>query len=161
MTKQIRISDGSFVTVDDDDYEILMERKWQQNGNGYAVRGVHIGGRKYKKIIMHRFIMKAEKGEFVDHINGDKSDNRKENLRIATSQQNSMNIGLRTNNKSGYKGVRYEARRGKWKAEIKKDYRNIFLGYFDNKHDAARAYNEGAKKYHGEFASLNIIKEDN
>ena len=160
MTKEITISDGTIVLVDEEDYERLMRRKWTANGNGYAVIGIHLGKRKYKKVYMHREILGAKDGEFVDHINGNKSDNRKSNLRISTSQQNSMNIGLRKNNKSGYKGVMYETRRSKWRAEIKKDYRNVFLGYFDNKHEAAKAYNTAAIELHGEFANLNIIKED-
>lgn len=160
MTKQIQISDGTFVLVDDEDFERLTKRKWTANGNGYAVIGIHLGNRKYRKVYMHREIIDAKQGEFVDHINGDKTDNRKCNLRIASSQQNSMNIGLRRNNKSGYKGVRFDKRRSKWYAEIKKDYRSRFLGYYDCKHEAARAYNEAAIELHGEFANLNEILED-
>lgn len=160
MSNEIVISDGTSVIVDTDDYDRLMKRKWSANGNGYAVIGIHLGNRKYKKVYMHREIVRAADGEQVDHINGNKADNRKCNLRISTKQQNAMNIGLRQNNKSGYKGVRYEARRNKWRAEIKKDYRNVFLGYFNNKHDAAKAYNVAAVELHGEFANLNIIKEE-
>jgi hypothetical protein len=157
---QIRISDGSFVTVDAEDFERLSKYRWSAHGKGYAVRGVHIGNRKYRHIAMHREIVGAEPGEYVDHINGDKSDNRKANLRIATNSQNLMNRGRNRNNTSGYKGVRYEKRRDKWAAEIKKDYKSKFLGYFDCKHEAARAYNRAALELHGEFAKLNEIKGD-
>ena len=157
--KQIILSDGSSVKVDDEDYEILSQWKWSANGNGYAVRGVHIGNRKYKKVYLHRQIMKAEKGQKIDHINGDCTDNRKENLRFATQAQNAMNIGLRKNNKSGAKGVMFEERRNKWRAEIKVNYKNKFLGYFENQIDATKAYNQAALKYHGEFAKLNDLNE--
>lgn len=109
---------------------------------------------------MHREIIDEKENEHVDHINGNKKDNRKSNLRIATSSQNSRNIGLRKNNTTGYKGVIYEKKRDKWRAEIKKDYKSIFLGYFDTKEDAAKAYNEASMKYHGEFANLNNVMED-
>lgn len=158
MTKRIRISDDSYVLVDAEDYEWLIKWRWSANGNGYAVRGKHIGNRKYQKIYMHREIAKAEKGEQVDHINGDKSDNRKENLRTASHADNSRNIGLRKNNTSGYKGVIFDRGRRKWRAEIKVNYENIHLGMFDCKIEAAKKYNEAAIKYHGDFANLNKIK---
>lgn len=160
MVKYIRISDGTDVLVDDGDYEYLMQWKWsaQSSKHGYAMRGEHIGNRKYKFFLMHRVIIGANPGECVDHINGNARDNQRCNLRIATRQQNSTNVGLRINNKSGYKGVRYDKRRGYWYAEIKKDYRSRYLGSFDNKHDAARAYNAAAIELHGEFANLNEIK---
>lgn len=159
MTMQVQISDGTFVLVDDEDYEYLMQWKWSAHSSkhGYAMRGEHIGNRKYEYFLMHRVLIEAKKGECVDHINGDTRDNRKENLRIATKQQNSMNVGLRSNNTSGYKGVTFDNRRNKWVAAIKKDYKSKFLGYFENKDDAAMAYNEAALKFHGEFANLNKI----
>jgi HNH endonuclease/AP2 domain len=157
--KEIPLSDGSVALVDDDDYEWASQFSWSANGNGYAVRGVHIGNRKYRKIYLHREIIGAKKGQKVDHINGNKLDNRKENLRLATPAQNAMNIGLRRNNTSGLKGVRFEERRDKWRAEIKVNYKNVFLGYFDNKFDAAKAYNDAAIKYHGEFARLNYLNK--
>jgi hypothetical protein len=157
---EILISDGNITIVDDEDFERLSQWKWSANGNGYAVRGEHLGNRKYRKIYLHREILGAERGEKVDHVNGNQLDNRKENLRIATQAQNAMNIGIRKNNKSGMKGVRYEERRSKWRAEIKVNYKNKFLGYFDNKIDAAKSYNTAAIKYHGEFARLNKIEEE-
>lgn len=157
--KAITISDGTEVIVDSDDYEKLTKYKWSANGNGYAVRGVHIGNRKYRKIYMHREILNVKSSEIVDHVNGNKFDNRKENLRVVTPSQNAVNAGRRKNNSSGYKGVFYESRRDKWRAEIKVNYRSVFLGYFDNKEDAAKAYNKAALKHHGEYAKFNKVKE--
>jgi two-component SAPR family response regulator len=157
---EMTISDGTTVIVDDDDYERLSKWKWTASGNGYAVRGKHIGNRKYRRIYIHREILGAKHGEKVDHINGDKLDNRKENLRIATTAENSRNISVRKDNKSGYKGVFFASSRNKWHASIKVNYKSKFLGYFESKTEAAKAYNAAAIKYHGKFAKLNEIDEE-
>ena len=94
-------------------------------------------------------------GMQVDHINGDRLDNRRENLRIVTNWQNQMNRGMTINNSSGYKGVRLR-RSGKWEAQIRVNKKAIFLGRFYDKLDAAHAYDDAAKKYFGEFARLNF-----
>ena len=114
---------------------------------------------KHKGYIMHREIMHAKKGEYVDHINGNKNDNRKENLRIVTNQQNACNQGIRSNNTSGYKGVTWSKNKNKWNAQITTNYKRKSLGYFDCKHKAAQAYNNRAVELHGKFAKLNVIKE--
>jgi hypothetical protein len=156
--KEIELLCGTKTLVDDDDYERLHHYNWRLNPAGYALRSTSING-KYATIRLHREIMGALKGEYVDHINGDVLDNRKSNLRICTNMQNAWNSGLSKSNTSGYKGVTWKKERGKWKAEIKKNYKPIFLGYFDNKHDAARMYNFWAKDMFGEYARLNVINE--
>ena len=107
---------------------------------------------------MHRFIMKPKSNEYVDHINGDKLDNRKENLRICTKKENQRNQKVRKDNTSGYKGVALMA--GKyWRAYITSGgSRQKHLGNFKTKEEAARAYDEKAKEYFGEFARLNFPK---
>jgi hypothetical protein len=155
---EIVISDGSSVMVDDEDYEWLTNWKWSAHGEGYAMRGEHIGNRKYKYFTMHREIVGAKKGDIVDHINGNKLDNRKENLRIANRSQNATNSKHRKN-ESGYRGVCKDKRRGLWKSEIRiGDGKRKFLGYYEDKIEAAKAYNEAAISYHGEFAKLNEIE---
>ena len=99
---------GKEAIVDDDDYEMLMEHKWhahkQLNNKFYVERKSPIDSNGKRKIIrMHRVITNAPKGMQVDHINGNTLDNRKENLRICTNQQNGMNRERTKNNKSGYK----------------------------------------------------------
>lgn len=101
--------------------------------------------------LMHHKYLPAS----IDHINGDKTDNRIENLRACTQQENCRNRGASAINKAGYKGV-YPVR-DKWRASIRDDQTQLHLGYFICKHEAAKAYNEAALKYHGEFAHLNII----
>lgn len=88
----------------------------------------------------------------IDHINGVRSDNRLVNLRPATRSQNRANIDKSWSNKSGYKGVRLDARSGKWRAQITKDGISTFLGTFDSPEDANSAYVSAAIASYGEFA---------
>ena len=105
---------------------------------------------------MHWDIIGKPRNKFeTDHINGDRLDNRKINLRICTRSQNNMNKGIQKNNNSGFKGVVFF--KGKWMAHIQINNRNIYLGVFDNIKDAAQAYNEAAIRYHKRFAVLNKI----
>lgn len=160
--KQIPLTKGKFAIVDDDDYDRLMGiGKWRVDAYGYAVKT-----KRYRKengkwsntnIIMHRLIANAKSGQFVDHINLNKLDNRKSNLRLCSRTENNRNIGLPKNNTSGYKGVTFFRLRGKFMAQITVNRKNIYLGYFEDPKDAAKAYNEAALKYYGEFANLNQI----
>ena len=94
-------------------------------------------------------------GQLVDHENGNGLDNRRTNLRIATTSQNNRNTALRSTNSSGYKGVSWNNENQRWKAQIQTDGTKTFLGYFDDLLDAAQAYNDAALEQHGEFARLN------
>ena len=107
---------------------------------------------------MHREILKCPKGLFIDHINRNGLDNRKNNLRVCSKSQNMMNTLIPKNNTSGYKGVSWSKRDKKWMAYIKIKNKFNNLGYFNIKEQAALAYNDAAKKYHGEFARLNKIE---
>ena len=114
----------------------------------------------YKPYYSHRIIYLMHNGhlpEQVDHINGDRSDNRIENLRECTNSQNSRNRGSSRNNTSGYKGVSFSKNNKKWIAQITFNRRLIYLGYTDTKEEAALLYNEAAIKYHGKFAFLNKL----
>lgn len=87
----------------------------------------------------------------VDHINGDRSDNRWSNLRLASRSQNNCNSGRRRNNTSGHKGVRFHKKAGKWMAEARINGERIYLGLFDTAEAASEAYSDHAQKTHGEF----------
>ena len=158
--KEIQLTQGKVALVDDDMYEYLNQWKWQVNKNGnkfYAVTSWLING-KYRTINMHRLITNNKNTKMhTDHINGDGLDNRKINLRICTTSQNSMNRGLQINNTTGFKGVNYDKFSNKFRAQIRVNniYKN--LGYYIDPKDAARAYNAAAIKLHGEFANLNKI----
>ena len=163
-TIQIQLLYGYKAIVDDCDSD-LARFKWSPLSSErlYAVKKIYVE-RKNKCEYMHRMIMERMigrplvKGEDVDHINRNKLDNRRCNLRIATRTQNNMNCGPRSNNKCGYKGVFWHEK--KWTTVIKVGDKRIRLGRFDDIKDAARAYNAAALKYYGEFAWLNPIEAD-
>lgn len=121
-------------------------------GNGYRVG--NILGRKY---YAHRVVWAMVKGEWpkecIDHINGDPSDNRIENLRAATKSQNGRNRGPQTNNKTGFKGVSLCKENQRWMAQIQIHGVNKFLGYHDTPDLAHAAYKNAAKIYHKSFAN--------
>lgn len=94
----------------------------------------------------------------VDHIDRDPMNNRIENLRLGTHAQNGYNLSISKKNTSGYKGVSFNKKKNMWESALMFNYKRIALGFFDDKNEAAKAYNEGARKYYGEFANLNIIK---
>lgn len=160
--KEIPLTKGYVALVDDDLYEkIISFGKWSFHQNGYAIIQ-----KSYKKpdgkwgvsvLRMHRLVLNANDGEFVDHINGNKLDNRRSNIRICNGAENRRNVGLRKNNISGYKGVYFAKPKGFFTAQITFENKKIHLGCFTCPIEAARAYNEAAKKYHGEFARLNDV----
>ena len=160
MMREIHLSNGGITLVDDDDYDVLNKYKWRKEASGYVFRTGSIKGRNVP-VRMHRVVMEAPKGLQVDHINGNKLDNRKENLRLATRSENQRNVGKRSSNKSGYKGVRWvPSPYNKWRVDIRTDEGKKFIGHFNNILEAAKAYNDAALNYHGEFANLNEIREE-
>jgi hypothetical protein len=158
--KKIPLTQGFFALVDDEDFEFLMQWKWfvSKKKNQFVAEGN--AGTPKKRIKMHRFILGIyDPSKKVDHINGDTLDNRRLNIRICTHAENSRNRGLAKNNTSGFKGVNWSKPYNKWEVRIKLNDKSIAIGRFSNLKAAAKAYNEAAKKYHGEFARLNEIKE--
>lgn len=151
--KEIKLTKGRVALVDDEDYEsVVSEGSWCLTGDGkYAYR--RING---KPKTLHRFLMSPGQGIYVDHRNGDGLDCRRSNLRLATPGQNNENRGIQSNNACGYKGVTATKHGYRWRAILRTKGRRIHLGYFDSKEEAARAYDEAAKKYHAEFAQLNF-----
>lgn len=149
------VSGGRFTKIDNEDYELLSKFTWYFWTDGvFCQQRIKETGKK-KTIRINRLIMKYPKSMVVDHINHDILDNRKCNLRICTIGQNDKNQKLRRTSTSGFKGVTWNTKDKKWRAKIRLNYKYIFLGGFDNKIDAAKAYDEGATKYHGEFACTN------
>jgi hypothetical protein len=156
--KLVPISNGKFAKVDDEDFELVNKFHWHMDGAGYARTNVWRNNKKDSAPRMHRLILgNVDTKLHIDHINGDKLDNRKSNLRVLTCSQNAMNRGPQTNNSSGYKGVVYDRSRNKWKAEIGVNKKRIHLGRFDSAEEAALAYNQASFKYHGEFGFINEI----
>lgn len=155
---KIDLGNNQFALVDFEDYEYLNELKWHiyKNGNHLYARSSFYDNKKQKNILMHRLILEP-KGKCIDHINGNGLDNRKCNLRICERHQNALNRKKNINNSSGFKGVSWFKPSQKWRVQI--GYKKVVyhIGSFINLIDAARAYNEAAIKYHGEFANLNKI----
>lgn len=146
--------------VDDEYYEELSRYKWQENNWGYAKRATTAGG-KNVGFNMHHAVLPKIDGMQVDHKNRNTLDNRKENLRYCTASQNKANSKLYKNNTTGFKGVymhkdERSSKNRKFQARIKIHGKYVNLGFYYTAKEAARAYDGGAMKYFGEFASLNF-----
>ena len=153
---RFEINGGHEVIVDVADLPEISHFRWALQGsrpnNQYAVARTPDG-----KLRMHRLIAGAKPGEIVDHINGDRLDNRRENLRITDAKGNSQNAGKRKpNGQSRFKGVCRGARGRNWRASIRQDGRTRFVGQFKTEEDAARAYDVAAAALHGSFAKTNV-----
>jgi hypothetical protein len=148
----ITLPTGETVILDDDDYSVMAGKSWSLS-SGYAARAVK-GKNGWSTMYLHREIMKPPKGMEVDHINGNRLDNRKANLRICTRTENARNAKSSTGS-SRYKGVSFDKAKNKWRSDIWINGGNKFLGYFLKEFDAAEAYNETAEIHFGEFARLN------
>ena len=157
VSKKIMLTGGAAAVVDDADHEWLSAMKWHC-ANGYAVHSVWDKEKKRPaSVSMARAIMDAPVGAQVDHINGDRLDNRRRNLRLCTRWENSANRRKpRGANGSRYKGV-YRNAYGWW-ASIRANRKQHYLGSFRKEEDAARAYNSAAVSHFGEFARLNEVE---
>ena len=159
--KYLPLSNGEFTMVDDDDYDWLRGFNWSASGKKtrrYATRGTR--NRKLgtqTKFYLHRVLLNAPPDKHVDHINGDTFDNRKCNLRLCEHKENIRNAKRQKRNVSGFKGVSFSAEKERYVAHIRTDGKSRYLGYFDKKEDAARAYNLAAQQFFGKFARLNPL----
>lgn len=173
MTTRVPLPGGLVALVDDQDAERVLTHRWHTKRKSadptkvYVQRTVRLEpGRRGRKtsLALHRFILDAPEGLFVDHRNGDPLDNRRENLRICTVRENSTNIVSSKNRKAGgFKGVSWNRNAGKWEAYIGAGAvgpngrrRRMYLGLFADPADAARAYDAAAALHFGEFAALNF-----
>ncbi|MFV0916059.1 HNH endonuclease [Ralstonia nicotianae] len=149
--KAIPLSRGKEALVDDADYEVLSRHKWYFHRSGYAVRNVKEDDGKNYSLFMHRQIMGLEKKSILvaDHINQNKLDNRRCNLRICTRQDNSRNRGRLSSNRSGFVGVRKCG--NKWRAYIRDGKKQKHLGTYDTAELACAAYQRAAQELHGDF----------
>jgi len=156
MSRRIPLTRGMVAIVDDADFDALSAYNWKahwnpRNRSFYAARNGRSGDGKRVTIRMSREILKVPRGVLVDHWNHDTLDNQRHNLRPATTSQNTQNSAIRSDNKSGFRGVYFHRRLGKWHAQIKAHGKRISLGFYATKEQAAEAYEEAAKQYFGEF----------
>ena len=158
--RRIYLGEEEWTILDQKDYYRLRDFKWIVYGtryNLYAVRNKKISPNETRTVRLHREIMNAPTGLLVDHKNGNSLDNRRDNLRLATHFQNSCNARKsKSNFTSQYKGVQFRKKKNRWISVIYYHQKAIWLGTFKSEIDAAKAYDEAAKKYHGEFARLNF-----
>jgi hypothetical protein len=157
--KLIPLTQDKFAIVDAEDYERLCKYKWHalKDHRTYYARN----RRPHGMVLMHRVIINAPAGLVVDHINHNGLDNRKENLRLCTVAQNSLNARPRNlpNKTSKYKGVSFNKQRKLFVAATKHHKKTYYLGGFKDETDAAKAYDKKAKELFGEFAFLNFPGE--
>jgi hypothetical protein len=153
--KEIKLTKGLVAIVDDADYEWLSKWKWSTSGasqNKYATRCVSVNGKR-SNIKMHKEILNVDPGMEVDHKDGNSLNNQRSNLRVATRSQNMMNRKMQTNNTSGHRGVfvNPKSTTRPWRAAIRFNGRLIWLRTHKTKEEAAKAYQEAAKRLFGEF----------
>ncbi len=152
---KITLTRGKVALIDLADLPKVAEYRWcavlMRNRSWYAAAHQRGSRRGSAPVRMHNVLL-GHLG--VDHIDGDGLNNRRNNLRPATDEQNKRNRRISKNNTSGYKGVFLD--RGRWRACIDEHGRRHYLGYFATAEEAARAYDAAAREGHGEFANLNF-----
>jgi hypothetical protein len=156
---EISLTQGQVAIVDKEDFAWISEWKWYAQFDPkmqsyYAVRAKNVNG-KQVRCVMHREIAAPLQGFQVDHINHNTLDNRRANLRVCSRAENLRNKQKRKLGASGFKGVAWCPYKKRWRADIMVDGKNIYLGRYKTPQEAASAYDEGARKYHGEFACVN------
>jgi hypothetical protein len=158
--KTIPLPNGQVTLVDDEDFDSLSLFNWYISSKGYVRRNKNAGSRVGRTTInMARQILNAPETHQVDHINNDKLDNRKDNLRLVGNSENSQNK-IQSNNSTGYKGVSVHKATGRFVAQIGYNSKRHHLGLFDNAEDAARAYDKVATEFFGSNALLNFPKNN-
>lgn len=140
------------ILVDAEDQHLVDKYTWYADSFGYP--STHVDG---KLVRLHKLIFPYYK--LCDHRDRNPLNNRRLNLREATSQQNIFNKGPTKTNVTGYKGVSLHKASQLYRAYITINRHQIHLGYHKTVLEAALVYNEAAKKYHGEFAYLNVLGE--
>jgi hypothetical protein len=165
--RRVLLTRNQYAIVDPADFYVVSKYKWHARKSTqtyYATSTQYENGNRIN-LHMHRLVMQYKLSPerctlhadlLVDHINGDGLDNRRANLRLATSAQNNYNRRITSRRTSKYKGVDYRPSKRAYRARITVDKKKIFLGHFTDEISAARAYDAAARKYHKDFACLNF-----
>lgn len=133
---------NTLLKVDSDRNFLLKQHSFSDNGSGYAVARVN-GEKQY----IHHLVLPKKEGFVVDHINGNKYDNRRQNLRLITQRENAINAKTSKNNKSGQTGVFFDTRINKWLARISPNGKSIHLGSFETIEEATQVRKKAEKEY--------------
>ncbi len=161
---RIPLTRGKHALVDAEEYPRLARYSWhafhdKKDGRWLAVRGerVHVGGHSItRNIWMHRELLDVPAGMLVEHLNGDGLDNRKANVQVTTRAARYAKLGKLSTNTSGYRGVTFYARTGKWRVQIRCDGTTTHIGYFTTAEEAAVAYDRKAREVFGDSAYQNV-----
>jgi hypothetical protein len=154
----VALTQGKFALVDEEDFELVSRFTWcfsavkDRPDVGYAKTRDNETGRQFR---LHQLVL-GFPSHMIDHINRDRLDCRKKNLRAATGKQNQGNREGSKNNTSGYRGVYWHVRDAVWRAQIMRNKKQIGLGTFQSAEDAARAYDRAAREHFGDFARVNF-----
>lgn len=150
--------------IDAGDLARVQPDSWYVDRVGYVCRTGSRKERPRPTHRLHRVILDVPDGATIDHVNGDPLDNRRQNLRVCSNRENSLNAARSARNTSGFKGVSWARRQRRWRAciaagALREDgtRRNLHLGYFLAAADAARAYDAAARQHFGEFARCNGV----
>lgn len=160
----IRIRKGLFAEVSEEDSDLLgiaWHAHKHKNGTIYACHRYRVGGSTLRdwlhRVVMERMIgRRLQEDELVDHMDTNKLNCKRDNLRLATRSENESNKGY-VYGRSKYRGVFFEEKRGMWRARITVNKKKYHLGYFKSEKEAAQAYNDAAIEHFREFATLNEL----
>lgn len=148
----IKVKGGIFALIDEEDLELVNKYTWHTCDKGYP------RNRYYGR--MHRHIMGNPLGMVVDHINGNKLDNRRQNLRVCTQAQNCRNRSSAAGSTSKFKGVSWNQRKQRWIVSIKYYEKTVYIGSYKSEELAALCYNIASQELHGEFGKKNALERE-
>jgi len=134
----------------------MLKPRWDTKGYGIVKFHSGLPNKALHRVVAQHFIPNPDNLKYVDHIDGDKTNNRIDNLRWCTRSQNNCNVSRKTSGTNNYKGVCFVKGVNKWRVQITFNYKQHHLGYFITEEEAARKYDEAARELHGEFAKINF-----
>lgn len=155
---EIPVGKNHKAIVDDSDYRTLSAYSWSLDKDGYAHGYAHVNS-VLKRVFMHRYILSAQPGEIVDHIDRNRLNNTRQNLRVCNSSLNQANRSKNFIRKYGekFKGVYWRPEKKAFVSSIRINGKFKYLGLFKDENSAAQAYNQAAQSIFGDFACLNKV----